>query len=593
MRVLLSLCGWVIALPSVFAGLPEVVPPEVNPPDESVIQLTLHVESTAKPGGDGSSSAPFQAIQDAIEAANRSDEPVRIQIAPGTYRETLNIVANSQAEPPLLVIEAKKPGTVVISGSDEFSEWLPVPDQPGRFSHPWELNRGWEPNPWPGLMPMGARGFRHELLFLDGNPVRQVFEEANLGDYTYFVDETSRRLFLQLPEDESPNSFTIEVSVRPANDTGDHSKLIRIFKRDNVVLRGLVAQHGMSTSTMAAVQILGSSNLLIEDCRIEWNSSRGLAIETTGGVHPSNVVIRRTRCDNNGFAGIGGGFHDGLIEDVTANFNNWRGVMFGATGWAPCGWKFSGMDRVAIRRMQAVGNHASGGWFDDHITNVVIEDFTAMNNLRAGLSVEAVEGPLVVRNAFLAGNSVGFNLFDSKNVTLAESLIVDNLDAQVKLAGSLPMPSEELANVKQNWRKKRLSKRQVPTNILLSNNLIGVTLPSSSSRLLTFGMRDHAFELPDGTPSLMPMITTLTSTGAVYAHPDGEVALAFPDLRGRGITFDAWTQTTNQDIDARFDMDALKSARAAAEKKAGITITPYTAPDPNNPASSGADELEL
>jgi len=290
---------------------------------------------------------------------------------------------------------------------------------------------------------------------------------------------------------------------------------------------------------------------------------------------------------------MGGGFHDGLIEDVTTNGNNWRGVLFGATGWAPCGWKFSGMDRVLIRRMQAVGNHASGGWFDDHITNVVIEDFTSMNNLRAGLSVEAVEGPLVVRNAFLAGNSVGFNLFDAKDVTLVDSLIVDNVDTQVKLAGSLPMPPEDFAKLKPGWRKNRLSKRQVPTNITLAQNLIGVTLPSPASRLLALGMRDHAFDLPDGTPSLHQTLSTLMSTGAVYAHPDGDAALVFPDLHGRASTFESWRQTSNQDADARFDQDALKNARTAAEKTAGRLIEPYRTPDPNTPASSQADQLEL
>ncbi len=588
-------CVLVAATTVSASGLPEVDAPRLIPLDESLISLSLHVRADAKTGGDGSVAMPFRFVQQAIDAAQKAAEPARILVAPGVYRETLNIAGSEGDASPLLVIEATELGRVVISGSDVFSDWKPVVDHAGRFSHPWKLKLGWEKNPWPGLMPMDARGFRHELLFLDGKPSRQVFEEADLREGTYYVDEEGKRILLQIAEGQTPAKLNVDVSVRPANDRGDHSKLVRVFKRDNVVFRGLVIRHGRSLSVSAAFQILGSSNLLIEDCRVEWNSGRGLAIETTGGLQPTNVVIRRTHCDDNGFAGMGGGFHDGLIEDVTTNRNNWRGVMFGATGWAPCGWKLSGLDRVVIRRMQSIGNHASGGWFDDHIENVVLEDFVGMNNLRAGLSVEAVEGPLIVRNAFLAGNSVGFNLFDSRNVALVESLIVDNVVSQVKLAGSLPMDPGELKKVKPDWRRYRLSKRQVPTNIILSENRIGITAAFATPevRLLEFAMRDHVFVMPDGTHPLQQTLATLTSAGAVYAHVDPETASLFPDLNGRAIDFDAWKQVSAQDDDARFDMEALQAARAEAEKKVGVSIDPYRAPDPIVPPSSTADELEL
>ncbi len=593
-RIIVCSLALVAATALLASPLPEVAPPQLTPPDESVIKLTLHVRAGANEDGDGSDASPFPSVQQAISAAQKAAEPARILIGPGVYRETVNLVGSDSAEAHLLVIEAVQAGTAIISGSDVFADWTPVPGSPGRFSHGWKYNFGWETNPWPGLMPMDSQGFRHELLFIDGKPSRQVFAEVDLVEGTYFVDEDADRILLQLANDGSPSESLVEISVRPQKDRGDHSKLVRIYNRDHVVLRGLVMHHGRASSTAAALQILGSSHLVLEDCRVEWNSGKGFGIEQTSGRHPSNVVIRRMHFDFNGFAGMGGGFHDGLIEDVTTNGNNWRGVMFGATGWAPCGWKFSGMDRVVIRRMQAVGNYASGGWFDDHITNVVIEDFTSMNNLRAGLSVEAVEGPLIVRNAFLAGNSVGLNLFDSRNVAVVDSLMVDNTMSQVKLAGSLPMSELELEKIKPAWRKNRLRKRQTPTQITLIANRIGVTEASATRvRLIEFGMRDHAFQLPGGEFSLKPTIETLTSSAAVYAHPDGASALAFPDLTAGAVTFAAWKVLTSQDGDSIFDEEALKNARDSAEEKAGVKTNPSQISDPVKPSSSQADELEL
>lgn len=591
--------AWAIALvaaTSVTAStLPEPDAPRLNPPDESAIQLTLHVRADAKLDGDGSKQSPFVAVQEAIDAAVKSAEPARILVGPGIYRETLNIGGSDGGEPHLLVLEAEESGTAVISGSDVFSEWEPVPDVPGRFAHPWKLKIGWEKNPWPGLMPMDSEGLRHELLFVDAKPSQQVLKEGDLREGTYYVDEDKEHILLQLGEEQTPAGLNIEVSVRPVKDRGDHSKLVRIFKRDNVVLRGLVVQHAMNPMGMAALQILASSNIVVEDCRVEWNSGSGIAINPHDGTSATNVVLRKLRVDNNGFIGLTGGFQDGLIEDVTTNENNWRGVMVGATGWAPCGWKLSGLDRVVLRRMQAIGNHASGGWLDDHITNVVIEDFTSMNNLRAGLSVEAVVGPLVVRNAFLAGNSVGFNLFDSRNVALVDSVIVDNLESQVKLSGSIPMEPEELAKVQPNWRRERLSKRQVPSNVTLSANKVGVTGLSTTNkgRLLEFGMRDHAFTAPDGTQVLTKTIETLQSSGATYTHPDGDTGPVFPDLSGRTLQLEDWQNLSDQDADARFDVEAVQTAREEGEKKSGFSIKPYAAPDSPSPADSKADALEL
>jgi hypothetical protein len=280
-------------------------------------------------------------------------------------------------------------------------------------------------------MPLSAPGLRRELLFIDRRPLHQVFTEADLAPGSYWIDEDNARLVLALAPGQQPTGL-IEASVRPAAPQGAHSKLLRVFQRDHVVLRGLVFRHASTPAFAGAVQFLASSNLLIEDVCTEWNSGVGLLINPFHGIPCTNVVLRRVQMDHNGFMGLTGGFHDGLLEDTTTH-----------------------------------GNHASGGWLDDVIHHVRIEDYVGLNNLRSGLSVEATEGPLVIERAWIAGNSTGLNLFDSRATALIDSTVVNNTEAQVRISGSLPMDPDALAAMRPEWRRLRLSKRQTPTDLTL------------------------------------------------------------------------------------------------------------------------------
>lgn len=581
------LCGWLAS-----GAQAEVEPPRLVPPDESTVRRTLHVSAAVDGGGNGTAARPFGSLQLALEEARRDGRPTRVLVGPGVYRETLDI--SGRGDDPLLVIEAERPGEAVVSGSDVFTAWTPRAGKPGQFEHVWEHRFGIEPNPWPGLMPMERPGFRHELLFVDGRPLRQVYADGELAPGTYWVDEDAGRLVLALEPGATPAGRLIEVSVRPLALQGAHSKLLRIFRRDNVVVRGLEFRHARTNAFMGAVQVLASRNLVFEDVRSVWNSGGGLLFAPHGGLHCENVVLRRVWADHNGFIGLTGGFFDGLIEGGGASHNNWRGVAVGATGWAPCGWKLSGLKRVLIRDHRAVGNHASGGWLDDHITHVRIEGFTGMNNLRSGLSVEAVDGPLVVTGATLAGNSTGFNLFDARQVTLERSVVVDNTGNQIRLSGSLPMEPEALARVRPDWRRERLSKRQPPTGIVLLHNVVGVTTREfADGRLIRFGMRENAFLAPDGTRPLQATLDTLRAEGMVYGHPQGNRAAVFSDLGDAPVTLARWQTLTGQDEDARFDAAAVAAARAELERRTGVAVSPYVAPDPLAAPAGGADRLEL
>lgn len=588
-----------LSAPALHAAPPRPVdPPRLVPLDESAVQHTLHVAASARPGGDGSRARPFAAIQPAVETALRSGKSARVLVGPGVYRETIDINGSPGAPASLLVIEAERAGEAIVSGSDLFTAWKPLAGSPGRFEHDWPHKLGWERNPWPGLMPLETPGLRGELLFVDGSPLRQVFAEDKIAPRSYWVDEDRSRIVLALDPGADLARHQIEVSVRPIPRQGAHSKLLRVMQRDNVVVRGLVFRHGMTPAFSAAVQILASDNLLLEDVRAEWNSGAGVGLASFRGKIGANIVLRRVGADHNGFMGLTGSAHDALFEDVTTNYNNWRGVAVGATGWAPCGWKLSHLERVVLRRVRSIGNHASGGWFDDVIHHVRIEDFVGLNNYRSGLSVEAVEGPLEITGAFLSGNSTGLNLFDSRSVTLRDSIVTDNTTTQIRLAGSLPMTADALAKITPNWRRERLAKRQVPTDLALLGNHVGLTRPEdaafANARLITFGMRENAFVTTAGAPTLAPLLRSLAAADNRYAWAPDRDESAFPDLTNKPLDFAGWRALAGQDADSSFAPAAVATAHEVRARSLGVSIKPYDAASAQpTRAASQADVLEL
>lgn len=580
--------------------LPEVLPFEPWAFAEDRIVHTLVVNNThpdAARDNPGTVERPLPTIQSAVERAFRTGnvgEGVRILIYPGVYRETVDIVNWDRGAPLLLEGTGADGERVVLSGSDRFTDWTLSDEHEGVYAHTWTLKLGHQENPWPGLMPMrDGENFRRELLFVDGVPMRQAYRVEGLAAGDYFVDEEAERIFFHPPEGVDPRQALVEISVRPEPRFGAHSKLIRVQGSRDIGLRNLVVQHAATLSfNSAAVQFLATENLLVEDLDIVWNNGQGLTLANFRGQTSRNVVLRRVRANHNGTMGMGGGMTNGLVEDCETNHNNWRGAALGATGWAPCGFKLSGIHRVLIRNHTANGNHASGGWFDDHITHVTIENFTAVNNYRAGISLEAVDGPVRVSGALLKGNSSGINLFDSVNIQVEGSRILNNHVRGIRIAGSTPLSEAELSRFREGWRRERLSKRRSPRDITVVSSVIGHTDPNSESYIFEFGMREQAFEAPDGTSTLGITFETLQLAGNTYGLPPGRATNGFKDKTNQTISLETWQQLTGQDRDARWDPAAVATALEEAVRTTGLDPVGFGVRDQTR-GTGNVDELEL
>lgn len=283
--------------------------------------------------------------------------------------------------------------------------------------------------------------------------------------------------------------------------------------------------------------------------------------------------------------------HHGLIEDSETSFNNWRGAALGATGWASCGFKLSGLHRVHMRNHTANFNHASGGWFDDHITHVLVENFTAVNNFRSGISLEAIDGPLVVKNSLLMGNSTGLNLFDSVGISMENNRVLNNETRGIRIAGSTPMTEEALEKVTPDWRRMRLRSRRTPEHIRILDSVIGNTESDAKPALIDFGMRDSVFQLPDGSRPLDRTLETLIMGGNTYAL-NREPNQSFRNALNQPISLAAWQDLVPGDQNAVWDLEKIQRQLDSAIEETGIQPHGFGKQD-QTLGNKQVDELEL
>lgn len=535
--------------------------------------------SNANPGTE---ELPLLTIQRAVNLANLDSLDGRgshIKVHPGIYREAIDI--DSRPNNHLLILESIVSRGAVISGSDIFENWQPVDGEPDLYRHAWPYKFGWEPNPWPGDLALRyPEGTRRELLFINKVPMTQVIEVSELAEATYRVDESAEEILLRVPFGLDPDENLIEVSVRPVEEFGAFSKLIRVFRVNNVHLKGFKVEHAAAQTLNqdGPIAFRGSSNIIVEDMEIVYNNGMGLSISEQGDSPSGNVIIRNTVTNFNGALGMTmGGVQNVLIENGESSYNNWRGAYWGATGWAPCGFKFAYLDGAIIRDYEVMQNHATGGWMDDGNKNVLFERFYSINNFRAGLSLEANFGPIVIRDSIFYGNTVGINGFDNSGVLIQDSFIFDNSTGQVRMAGSTSLTEEQLLQLPEGWQRGRQSKRHIPENWTLENNFIGMTRAQGNPYFYRIDVRGGGMLDENNEPRYKDFPDTFTSLNNKYAHPNGTSYLGFPNLEGGNVNYATWQDIFDiRDPNEFISNEDANELRNSAESLTGIPLTGFT-----------------
>lgn len=545
----------------------------------------------------------------AIEQARenrKKGESTRVVVAAGTYREPDGaLLMDDLADPSgkaVIAIEAEKPSSVVLSGSEVFADWRAHEGMDGIYVHDWDKAWGFQRHWWGNFNTViGPLGLRRENIWINGERQRQallereeqlvrvkaeqkgpVVQELNTNSWmvteeggprrpysdlepgTFYVDDANKLLVMRPKPGVDPGKATVEVSTKTIG--------MSVFKGENIILRGLTIQHFANTYALArgseanrwrgrggewggvAFRVTLSRNILLEDMVSRENNGVGFPI-----IDANDLTARRIEATDNGTSGGGFSGVNMLFEDLKFNRNNWRGYLGDFTGWDGAGIKSTKMDRVTFRNVETNDNFAYGFWFDIHAIDVHIDGLVSTGNLRAGAYMEMFGGPVEMLNARLENNAMGLLLSGAANFSLKNSRIIGNA-TQITMRNDF---------------------RYRPVNFRFENNIISSRTDTMQNLVVKgdnvldangdqripgfqywvpdidgFGVGSQPLLMPNtprldsGVPNSWQLfLDTLQASGNTWYHPT--LRHAFLDTDRWPIDFDTWKKLTG-DTDARW-----------------------------------------
>ena len=484
--------------------------------DESQVITVVYVDGESADAADtnaGTSRSPVRTLARAVELAqgyNLLGRGVRVVLQPGTYRESIRVAATGAYTPAPIIFEAAVKGTAIISGSDVWNDWRPDGSD-GGFYHHWPHAWGLTPYPegWSCCVVLSDLMRRREMVFANGQRLRQVMTRDELTPGSFLISEAARAVYLRLPADLKMAETSIEVAVR--------SSLLLVHGRSNIVVRGVTFRHDNSgVGGDGALTIQHSSDVRIEDNVMEWNHNRGLSLSAS-----SRLTVQRNVINSNGVGGIGGWqLGTTLFADNETSFNNWKGNEAGLTDWDPAGTKLLMLRDTAILNHKSIGNQSYGVWLDTDCVNVLLQAVTATDNLLDGLFLEAVQGPIAVKDSVLTNNGrSGVLIANAANGSLTATTLTGNRRTQIYVSGAPSGRAVDDHRTGLRYPALQSSHWTMAANVITADGaaqaLIATTLPAGvwqtfigsldSDRNLWFNPANRAALLwVDGVPIDLP-----------------------------------------------------------------------------------------
>ena len=409
-----------------------VVPmPSAHATTAALVLVVDQANPQASDDNPGTSAAPLDTIAAAFaraDRANRTGQRVRVEIRPGLYRESLKLPPSAQRTPARLSVVGAGSADVVVSGADVWTGWNAAGN--GVYTHAWPHRWGLEALPdssWEDYLDdndVTPLIRRREIVWVDGQRLRQVLTTQKLAPGTFHVDETAAVVSLIPPHGVTLPRATVEVATR--------DRLLDVHSWSNVTVSGMTFRGAATGLEQSAVRFLAGRNVVLRDARIVENNWLGLALQYVEG-----ATVRRVSTSHNGVMGLSVyRSKDVRLIDVENSFNNtWRGRWSNYFGWST-GAKLYRVKGVKIRRWHAVGNDANGLWLDTDVSDVSIRGSFMADNRRRGVFLEALQGPvLMARNVVCDNGEYGIVDGKANGVTLRGNRIFGNAEAQILFSG--------------------------------------------------------------------------------------------------------------------------------------------------------------
>ncbi|MEM1210717.1 MAG: right-handed parallel beta-helix repeat-containing protein [Planctomycetota bacterium] len=485
-----------------------------------------HLQATDQ--GTGERDRPFRTVKAAVKAADdskRANIGTRLLLHPGVYREPLLLpgwVKTRDTDAPLIIegVRDVNGRGVVFTGSDTWVDgWQADAETPGLFWHAWPHDWGTAADPW-GDLKMGDQqrmkplARRYEMVRARGEIFRQVLDRAELEEGRYFVDETEDKLWLHLPEGQTPGEIEPEVAQRWL--------MLQVIGRRNVTLKGLTVEGTANGPARWNITLWDNHDLTIEDFTTRENNGGGISMAKT-----EHLTLRNFSSLRNGLSG--GGMtkcRQVLAENLNLSFNNWRGDWAGFRGWDPAGMKALSIRDALFRNVHVEGNKSHGLWLDYDHRRVVVENLLSINNARHGIFIEANPGPVTLRNSVITGNEYGIEFANTINTTIENCIVFDNRRAQI----------DYYDNPGRRWIDRFDGREGVVeiADVTLINNVFASI--NTEAPLINAMMRESIWD-------------SKTTDGNLWFSVSPEDAFY---VAGLGYAFDTWQRLTGTSLTDRF-----------------------------------------
>ena len=274
-----------------------------------------------------------------------------------------------------------------------------------------------------------------QIILVNGiSPAQQLragtFAVIENDDFdSYFPTSIDKKKFTVVVQPRCDANI-LGSNVTLSTDLHDFSNVnywVKFEKCQDIELKNLNIQHFASSSVIEQATVVfegdddtPTKNVWIENVNISYNNGTGLAF-----VGVENVTVKGLVANYNGFSGVASsnqqsnnqrlGVKNLLMEDITTNFNNWRGALTNYTNHGTGGMKLTHVDSVWIKNHEAIGNLTAGLWFDVDCKNVRLYQCRGFLNATVGLFLELSAGPFDVEDCLYANS--GFEALRIGNAT--------------------------------------------------------------------------------------------------------------------------------------------------------------------------------
>ena len=518
-----------VLFPLLLAPMLSVSQADVN---ESLETAFLYVDAIhGSDSNPGTKLLPLQTISAAAALAttnNYNNIGTRVTINPGTYRESVMMTASLRNTSMPITFEAAINGTAVISGAVVYSGWTKDATNPNLYTNAWN-------NTWGVCAQYTACPYqqeivmRQEMLIINGVPMTQVLAMSQMRQGTFLVDTTNAIVYVWPPAGTNMSTATVEVATLP--------QLFTLENMSNIVLRGLTFQYANSCHFTPAVKISNPNNVLLDSDTFQWNNARGLSF-----ADGSYFTVQNSLASHNG----DNGFHEvqtlyGLWQSDTTSYNNWRGAQGAYYACGAGGVYFYEAHNDNINGFTTAFNQSWGIHWDTDNENITTTGILASGNLLAGLFVEKDEGPVTFSQAYVCNQTLttspgGLALRNSEQVSLTNSVVLNNANSQVAITGT------EGGIEVTNWQTGQ------QYNLITQNfTNTGNTIEATTSSQQVFA--DAALNGSDWTS----FQTTLVSNNNTWWNADSTTPFTVPIPHTKtSVNFSGWQSDTLQDSSSIF-----------------------------------------